>query len=260
MKILIVEDNPSDRELLKYLLEDKFQRDAKFREASNLRTAMGYLGRGDIDCVLLDLKLPDSVGKETFLKISKRFPTVPVIVMTHTKDRDLAIDLVRRGAADYILKDYTDEDAIFERILIAIEKHRYSVRTSAEDASSIHRVEEAKAALLAAQEEGGDVVAATEQTTAAVADLARKMFTEVQKLAQSDRGQQEELRLVSDVVHQIKTEFLEGTYEKPSLKARLESLEKRAQPVQKSDPGLVRLCGVVLLTLVLATLASLLTR
>ncbi len=136
-RILIVEDSPTDRELLRYLLEDQFKNEAKFREASSLATAFRYLDQGNIDCVVLDLQLPDSAGRETFQKINERFPDIPTIVMTHNKDRALAIDMIKMGAADYVLKDYTNPDDIFRRIIFAVDRHHRTVRAPTEKVKAI---------------------------------------------------------------------------------------------------------------------------
>lgn len=138
-RILIVEDSPTDREILRYLLEDQFKSEAKFREASSLATAFRYLELGNIDCVVLDLQLPDSAGRETFQKINERFPDIPTIVMTHNKDRALAIDMIKMGAADYVLKDYTNPEDIFRRIIFAVEKHHRSVRMPAEKVQTVQQ-------------------------------------------------------------------------------------------------------------------------
>src|SRR5512142_2281922 len=122
LRILIVDDSAADRALLKYLIEDHLSYEAKFREATTLETAFRYLDSGNIDCVLLDLQLPDSAGKETFTKIIERYPDVPIVILTHNRDRDLAIDMIRSGASDYILKTYTEgSDEVCRRILYAIE-------------------------------------------------------------------------------------------------------------------------------------------
>jgi CheY-like chemotaxis protein len=98
MKILIVEDSTSDRELLLELLQQYFMTEAKFREANSLSTAFDYLKRGDFDCVLLDLNLPDSTGWNTFHSLHDTFPSTPIVVVTHNKNPQLAVQLIREGA------------------------------------------------------------------------------------------------------------------------------------------------------------------
>lgn len=229
MRILIVEDSPTDRQLLRFLLEEHFREDAKFREADNLGTACRYLEMGNIDCVLLDLQLPDSAGKETFEKIVRRFPSVPVVVMTHNRDQELAMDMIRSGASDFILKSYTDSSDIFRRILFAVEKHHRMVRMSSEKVASVHELDQAKANLVAAQERGEPeaIRDAAAATTVAIADMTRRMFTEIQELTilVSQQGtRQEELR---HSVKTLETEVLNGTDTDHSMKSRLEIIEHR---------------------------------
>ena len=129
MRILIVEDNQADQELLLELLQDQFLQEAKFRVATSLESALSYLQRTldeapFFDVVILDLKLPDSTGKETFRAIHRVHPKMPIVVMSHNKDPELALDLIREGAHDFILKDYTNPIAIFRRVLFAVERER----------------------------------------------------------------------------------------------------------------------------------------
>lgn len=131
MRILIVEDNHTDRELLLELLQDHFMQQAKFRVAHDLQTACEYLDRTldnepFFDVVILDLGLPDSAGRDTFRTIHTRYPTTPIVVMSHNKDPDLAIDLINEGAEDYILKNYTNTIEIFRRVLFAVARAKRS--------------------------------------------------------------------------------------------------------------------------------------
>lgn len=128
MKILIVEDNPSDRELLTFALQDHFKTEAKFREAKTLQEADGYLKRGQVDCIILDLGLPDSTGLDTFLRLYTSYPHIPIVVMSQNANLKLATELIKAGAEDYILKDYTNTIAIFRRVLFAVERQERNRR------------------------------------------------------------------------------------------------------------------------------------
>lgn len=140
VKILIVEDNSNDRDLLMHLLESRFKQEAKFREAGDLKTALRFLERGDIDCVVLDLQLPDSTGKDTFLALHERYPHLPTVVITHNHDRELALDMVQSGAADYLIRNYTNEEEIFRRIVFAVERKRRGVVLSPDKLFASQRV------------------------------------------------------------------------------------------------------------------------
>jgi len=223
MRILIVEDNHQTRQLLLYLLQERFMEEAKFREASDLKTAFQYLHmwkdvdrRSRIDgksvdpiCIVLDLSLPDSVGRETFLKFFKSFPDIPIVVMTNTNDRALAEEMVDMGAQDYILKNFTDEEEVFRRISFAIRRHQRSVSLPPPDANSIHRLESAKAELLSAHESGEHKVLEAKSTEllSGMTELVKKTFVSVQevnikqeKLSLSQEHMGKEIQTLTDEV------------------------------------------------------------
>jgi len=221
LTILIVEDNPTDRQLIRYLLEPRIP-GVVFHEATDLQTACYYLEQGGVNVVILDLQLPDSVGEETFTKLANKFPDIPVIVLTNTKDRDLAMTMIRAGAADYLLKDYTDEDEIFQRIMLALAKHRGHIRVSPEDASMIRRLERASAGTRAARRErrNTDMQLFTADTTSAIADVSQQTYATVQRLV----AQQEQ---VMNTVNVLDKELLRGHSGFPPMKSQLELLNHR---------------------------------
>ncbi len=231
MRILIVEDSPTDRELLRYLLEARFQTEAKFREANTLEEAIGYLNRGNTDCVILDLQLPDSTGRETFRQLNSKFPDIPIIVMTNNSDRDLALEMIQEGAADYVLKNYTDEEDIFRRVIFAVEKHRRTVKMTPDDANSFHRMERAKANMLTAHQSGqhSAIRDTTVETTSALADVSRKMVAE---LAQISVQQAQ----VVKTVEALDQELLRGHPGRPSMRSQMDLVHHRLDDVE-SDMG-----------------------
>jgi len=234
MRILIVEDSKTDRDLLHYILEERFHRDAEFPMAENLKTAFAYLDQGNTDCVILDLNLPDSAGKETFEKISERYPEVPILVMTNNKDRELAISMIQKGAADYIIKDFTDGEDIFRRVLFAIEKHRTTVRVLPEEAASVHRLDRAQAQLRTAHRSGQHhaVPHLTVEATSAVAEISKRMFAEVQKISTKIERQAIQTEHIGTIVQDLKND-IRGTGNRPSMSSQLNLLNHRLGEVEE---------------------------
>ncbi len=267
MRILIVEDSPADRELLRSNLED--QRGLEFIEADNLTKARAVLKCGGIDCVLLDLQLPDSVGKETFERLIERFPDIPIIVMTNNTDRELALGMIKNGAADFLIKDYTDGERLYRRILFAIEKHQRSVRVRPEAAQLVHRLERSKASMLTAHQSGEHLAVMesapptcpvhqkTMESIGILTEVSRDMFVELQAMRADMRKSDTAQNQDSDTVEQLKTIVLEGTPDRPSLMSGVEQL-RRAQtlrPAAKAKSGINTLAKLLLALLILALLA-----
>jgi PAS domain S-box-containing protein len=77
-----------------------------------------------IDAVLLDLGLPDSQGINTFEKTHAVAQKVPILILTAHKDNELALEAVRRGAQDYLIKGKIDGDLLVRAITYAIERKK----------------------------------------------------------------------------------------------------------------------------------------
>lgn len=77
----------------------------------------------DYDLILLNVYLPDAVGKSGYQRISKVAPDVPVIVLSEKSNPGLACELINLGVQDFLLKDYITIPALISRsICTAIER------------------------------------------------------------------------------------------------------------------------------------------
>lgn len=121
LAILLIEDLA----LIKKMIESQLA-DASFPNvlhvAADLETGLNLLKERDIDVVLLDLGLPDSDGLDTFDKIHGLKPHVPIIVLTANTDRETALEAIRRGAQDFIVKDELSGRMLARVIQYAIER------------------------------------------------------------------------------------------------------------------------------------------
>jgi len=99
-KILLVEDNPGDANLLREMLNPFHSDDLDFElaEAPRLVAAINRLQESCFDVVLLDLSLPDSQGIATVARVRETRPTLPIIVLTGQDNDELATEALRRGA------------------------------------------------------------------------------------------------------------------------------------------------------------------
>jgi CheY-like chemotaxis protein len=67
--------------------------------------ALAALEQNSVDLVLMDLGLPNLDGRELASQLATRTPRVPFVVITGRADVPTAVDLMKRGALDYVMKD-----------------------------------------------------------------------------------------------------------------------------------------------------------
>ena len=128
IRVLLIEDNPADMELIRRLLLASRNISFDLKWAKNLTEGLGLLGESEIDILLCDLDLPESTGIDTFTKIYERTQTIPIIVLTGSADEELAMKTVHMGAQDYIFKGEIDIQFLVRSIRYAIERKEFENR------------------------------------------------------------------------------------------------------------------------------------
>lgn len=122
LRVLLVEDNPSDVYLVRELLNLCEKRKYGIEETNSLSGAIGQLEKFQYDAILLDLSLPDSIGLPTFDKIRLVANDTPIVVCSGTSDLEFATKAVQHGAQDYVVKGKFDQDVLSRAIEYAIER------------------------------------------------------------------------------------------------------------------------------------------
>lgn len=124
VKVLLVEDSPSDAVLLMECLTQNDLGDFDFAHVECLADAVGLIGRQQFDVMLLDLSLPDSVGQDSFLRARAAAPHLPVVVLTGVEDEAVGLEAVRQGIQDYLIKGQAYGRQTARAIRYAIERKR----------------------------------------------------------------------------------------------------------------------------------------
>jgi two-component system, NarL family, sensor histidine kinase UhpB len=104
LNILIVEDNPADLFLINEMLESSSLPFKNIYTSDRTFAALVLLKEQDIGLVILDLSLPDSFGIDSFLKIKEVTLKIPVIILTGLADSEVALETLKQGAQDYLIK------------------------------------------------------------------------------------------------------------------------------------------------------------
>jgi len=101
--VLLVEDNPGDADLVRLRLVEG-RSAVRVNCVNRLSDALASITNEPPALVLLDLNLPDSNGAETFRKVLRHAPAVPIVVISGRDDEALAITALHEGAQDYLVK------------------------------------------------------------------------------------------------------------------------------------------------------------
>ncbi|MBK8173990.1 MAG: response regulator [Rhodospirillales bacterium] len=123
MRVLVVEDNPTDRMILEDAFADLQDCTFELTRASRLSEAIRYVEVAGFDTILLDLGLPDSQGVETFQKLYEYASDTPILVLTGLDDELAGIEAMRGGAEDYLLKREMRSPVLGRAIRYAIERN-----------------------------------------------------------------------------------------------------------------------------------------
>jgi diguanylate cyclase (GGDEF)-like protein len=124
VNVLIIDDDLEYAEMLQDVFSKIEIGQFKSTHFDRLTKAMSYLEREKPDVILLDLSLPDSSPQDTFFTVHDKIPHIPIVVVTGHTDRSLAINAVREGAQDYIIKGDFDFNQLARAMLYAIERHQ----------------------------------------------------------------------------------------------------------------------------------------
>jgi len=124
LKVLLIEDNPGDARLIKEMLTEAGEATFELEQVTRLSEGLERLTRDDLGLILLDLSLPDSRGLDTFIMVHSVSAQVPIILLTGLDDKELALQAMRQGAQDYLVKGQVDSHLLARAMRYAIERKR----------------------------------------------------------------------------------------------------------------------------------------
>ncbi len=117
-RVLLVDDEERFRTTLAKMLAAE---GLTAKAVGSGREALEELGRQSFDVILLDLRMPDMDGLATLAEVKKVSPGTEVIILTGHASLDAAMDIIRLGGYDYVLKPCPLEDLLL-KIEAAYEK------------------------------------------------------------------------------------------------------------------------------------------
>src|ERR1700675_3481631 len=119
-KILVVDDEEAIREVVSTLLEAQGY---LCTVRQNGRLALEAFRQGTFDLVLSDIVMPEMDGLKLLAELRRDDPDVPVIMVAAMHDISIALEAIRAGAYDYILKPF-EKDQLYLSVRRALEHRR----------------------------------------------------------------------------------------------------------------------------------------
>jgi DNA-binding NtrC family response regulator len=185
-KILIVDDEPELRQLLKTILEPDFA----VVEAENAAALQKTFPLDAPDVILLDLKLPDANGLDLLPQIKKNWPDTEVIVLTGEATFEAAVQATKRGAYHFINKPF-DPQVLQVTVERAIEN-----RQQKEENNSLRRA-------LSTMSGGSAPVFQSPAVQTVVRTIERVAPSDVTILITGESGSGKEV--IADLIHSLST-------------------------------------------------------
>ncbi len=157
-KVLAVDDSPT---YLNVLAEELRSESYEVIAASSGREALQLLEVEAVDCILMDLRMPDLSGQETCQIIKKRpeWRNIPLLILTSVEDLQATVEGMNAGADDYIPKS-TDFEVLRARVRAqlrrkqiedeyrSIHKELVQKQVEAAEAKAARMIAEARAAMV----------------------------------------------------------------------------------------------------------------
>ena len=124
LKILLVEDNLADANLVVDILDRYSWQKSNLKHVKKVTEAIDTLGRDNFDAILLDLFLPDSQGIASLDIVKQKAPQLPILILTAIDDPNMAVRSLQQGAQDYLIKGEFEGKRLTRSIQYAIERQR----------------------------------------------------------------------------------------------------------------------------------------
>ncbi len=135
LHILLIEDNPGDAVLVREMLRHAAEGDFEVDWVTSVLGGLDRLGSGGIDVVLLDLTLPDCRGLEGLYAVRRHSPAVPVVLLTGLSSDSMALQAMKTGAQEYVVKGTLKAHELARTIQHAVLRQRTLASVQSSSAS-----------------------------------------------------------------------------------------------------------------------------
>ncbi len=137
VNILLIEDNSSDVRIIQEFLKSAQDFHYNIDVCSRLSEGLNLFKEKRFDVILLDLTLPDSDINNTLETVLDLIVKIPIIILTGLDDKKFALNSLKKGAQDYLIKGELNKSILTRSILYAVERHRFEQKEVKEKAQAV---------------------------------------------------------------------------------------------------------------------------
>ena len=171
MRVLVVDDDAVDRQAARRALAATGLA-REIAEAETGASALELLAAGGFDAVLLDFQLPDADGLQILREVRARCLAAPIIVLTGYGDEQVAVELMKAGAADYLSKARLSPDLLAQSL-----RHIQRIGDVRAEAEAAEAERERLLAHIAAEQGQMEAILTSMTDGLIVSDLAGNILT-----------------------------------------------------------------------------------
>ncbi|MBS7614221.1 response regulator [Candidatus Bathyarchaeota archaeon] len=140
LNILYVEDNPDDHFILEHSLKKHLAVDFKLTVSKTGKEGIENIKKENFDIIILDYKLPDMTGLEILRELRRQRYQKPIIFVTSKGNEEIAVEAMKLGVKDYIVKDNIPTKRLSESINEILLESALPKNIDIDTAKEIYRV------------------------------------------------------------------------------------------------------------------------
>jgi len=129
-KILVCDDDPADRKLVRAYLQQVDNREIVLLEAGRTEEIQNALDKGRVDLVLMDIQMPGKSGMDWLAEIVEK-QLAPVVMLTGSGTEEIAVQSIQEGAVGYLSKSSLSKEKLVKTIDAALGKWQRMQQSSA---------------------------------------------------------------------------------------------------------------------------------
>ncbi|MBA3613048.1 MAG: EAL domain-containing protein [Nitrospirales bacterium] len=128
ISLLLVEDDLKEALVIRNMLKEGLQNQFTLEHGLSLSDALDLIQQNQFQAIILDSHLPDGKSFESILQFMQFCPDVPILILSGVEEEDQAIQAVKSGAQDYLIKGQTSSSTLCRAIRYAMERQKATQR------------------------------------------------------------------------------------------------------------------------------------